>query len=125
MPAFRILGSVCPANGDASVTLTFAIAVEAKGTNLEGHVGEGYFQSHYPYGGNPIFLPGGRVMDSRAGRRAIISNLPAGYEWASFDRVVPCSKASVIEYKVDPDNKLNEADESDNVIRFRIATMPP
>jgi hypothetical protein len=125
IPAFRILNSTCPKNGDANVTLSFAIAVEAKGTNIHGFVGEGYFQPTYPYRGSPVYVKGGRVLDSRSGGVRAIQNLPIGYEWVYFDRQVKCSTDLVIEYKADPDNKLKESDESDNVLRFRISTIDP
>lgn len=124
LPIYRILNNACPANGDAYVTLRFAIALQNNGIAPEGYIGEGYYKDVYPYQGSPEYVQGGKVLDTR-GHKSAINNLPDGYEWAYFDKMIKCASDAVIEYKIDPENKLIESDETDNIIRFRISTITP
>lgn len=51
--------------------------------------------------------------------------LPVGYEWAVFDRVLPCTRAGTIDFVLDPDNRLQESNEGNNVLRIKFATFTP
>lgn len=125
---WRQTSSSCPSESDAFVTMTFWVSLVADGTSAETYfrnesqryfelysderileADAGYFDSR---GGSPVPEPGDRA-------------LPEGYEWAVFDRVLPCTRNGIFEFQIDRDNRLRESDETNNTVRLRYSTVPP
>jgi hypothetical protein len=133
VPIHRVTSTACPSAVDASVTLTVAIAFTA--TNLsrpdgwglpEGAIEEGFFS--FANGSDRQFRPGFAYLDSRLTTpqaRPGYQNYPLGHEWAIFHRTVPCTNEGVFEFRLDPNNRLREANENNNLLRFRYRTAAP
>lgn len=125
---WRRTGGNCPRESDAFVTVTFWVSIVADGISAERyfpHETRRYFEL---YSDERIVETEAHYYDTRAGSPAPEPGdraLPEGYEWAVFDRVLPCTRNGIFEFRIDRDNRLRESDETNNVLRMRYSTVPP
>lgn len=118
----------CPRESDAFVTVRFYISVVADGVSA---------RDYFPHERTYFFLSGnpekqqqaqGYYLDTRGGSPTPPTGeraLPAGYEWAVFDRILPCTRSGIFEFRIDQGNRLRERDEENNILRMRYATVQP
>ncbi len=121
-------GDNCPRESDAFVTMTFWVSIVADGISAERyfpHETRRYFEL---YSDERIVEAEAGYYDTRAGSPVPEPGdraLPEGYEWAVFDRVLPCTRNGIFEFRIDRDNRLRESDETNNTLRMRYSTVPP
>ncbi|MEK8034162.1 hypothetical protein AACH06_25330 [Ideonella sp. DXS29W] len=78
-----------------------------------------------PYLGADTRLVSSRMPPDDPGQHGYVL-LPEQRLWARFDRDIRCDVTNgVLEYRIDPDNRLQERDESNNHIRVRYVLTPP
>lgn len=118
----------CPRESDAFVTVRFYVSVVADGVSA---------RDYFPHERTYYFLSGspekqqqaqGYYLDTRGGSPTPPTGtraLPPGYEWAVFDRILPCTRSGIFEFRIDQGNRLRERDEENNLLRMRYATVQP
>ncbi len=118
---------ICPKPQDAYVTAQFAIAVRiTRVANPAEHVSvaAGPFET-------PAFFVDTMDQPRWATGEALGSDdrlsgtpLPQGYQWIVVSPGLACTRDGVLEIRFDPDNRLRESNEGDNVLRLRYSTVP-
>lgn len=118
----RILGTACPASGDAFVTVRFWVSILAKGVDPSpffAHEKTIIFVTDHP---DQRTTEPALYFDTRAASPQVpdgYTTIPQGYEWAVFDRTLSCASDGIFEFTIDPENKQREENESNNHVGVR------
>jgi hypothetical protein len=117
----RLVAGACPATGDASVTLRFWVSIVAKGVDPAAYFAHETFSVFVPDTSERTTRPAG-YFDTRSSTPQVSPSyrqIPLGYEWAAFDRILSCGRNGIFEFTLDPGNELREENESNNTVRVR------
>jgi hypothetical protein len=118
----------CQTESDAQVTIRLWFAVRRASVGLGPYLNEGRFKDSYlPDEPFAVALPP-IYIDTRFGSPEPTAGrikVPEGREFLIFDRVLQCTRNGTLEIHLDPDNRLTESNERNNVLRLRYATTPP
>lgn len=116
----------CPVEQDAYVTGYFAIAVDidrvadpqnyVRITPIVAEPEVNYVDTR-----EQSLWSDGSALDTERIRG---TPLPQGYQWLVIRTGLACTRNGVLEVRLDPDGRLPESYESDNVLRLRYATVP-
>lgn len=118
----------CPTELDAFVTARIAVAIRVtRVTDPLPYVTVTPHAVGYVVGTRPmLYLDATDREIAPDGFRANSGGipLPRGYQWISYRTQLPCTRDGLLEIRLDPDNRLRESNEADNVLRLRFATVP-
>lgn len=121
VPLFNISRDICPNVQDAYVSFRIYVEMKHNGADPSQYLNEGLFKSEYEEGAPWDLVPGVGLLTTK-GIHAGENDFPQNKDFYYFDRTLPCTNDGVLEIRLDPDNKLKESDESNNVLRLRYAT---
>ncbi len=128
MPLYEQLRGACAGENDAFVTMTFLVSIVARGISARSYFPHETKRQFVLYSDEKLVETPGLYWDTRGGSFPAGEGerpFPSGYEWAEFDRVLPCTRNGIFEFTIDRDNRLRESDETNNTVRIRYSTVWP